>query len=257
MRALLAACTLGVAALIVGARTTSADAQKKFDDIVARYDKVQSDYDKALRDADDADRKKLLSNRPGVEFVAEFQTLATEAKGTEVAAKCWMYVADLGLDFGRKDEAVKALDTLVTEHVTSPALEPLPDLVANELGRILGKEKTEGTLRLLAEKSPHKSIQGASLFAVASAILRDKKASPERSAEARTIMERVKKDYAGVKNSRKQDLAELADATLFELDHLQIGKEAPDFEVTDENGVKFKLSDYRGKVVVIDFWGNW
>jgi hypothetical protein len=40
-------------------------------------------------------------------------------------------------------------------------------------------------------------------------------------------------------------------------DHLQVGKEAPEFEATDENGAKWKLSDYRGKVVVLDFWGIW
>ena len=28
-------------------------------------------------------------------------------------------------------------------------------------------------------------------------------------------------------------------------------------EGADLQGVDFKLSDYRGKVVVIDFWGNW
>jgi peroxiredoxin len=32
---------------------------------------------------------------------------------------------------------------------------------------------------------------------------------------------------------------------------------APDFEASDENDVKFKVSDYRGKVVVLDFWGFW
>jgi peroxiredoxin len=32
---------------------------------------------------------------------------------------------------------------------------------------------------------------------------------------------------------------------------------APEFEASDENGVKFKVSDYRGKVVVLDFWGFW
>ncbi|MFM7298716.1 MAG: peroxiredoxin family protein, partial [Planctomycetota bacterium] len=30
-----------------------------------------------------------------------------------------------------------------------------------------------------------------------------------------------------------------------------------DFEATDTDGVKFKLSDYRGKVVMLDFWGFW
>lgn len=33
--------------------------------------------------------------------------------------------------------------------------------------------------------------------------------------------------------------------------------EAPDFELPDANGVKHKLSDYKGKIVYIDFWGTW
>ena len=36
-----------------------------------------------------------------------------------------------------------------------------------------------------------------------------------------------------------------------------IGHEAPDIEGEDLDGNKFKLSDYRGKVVVLDFWGHW
>ena len=38
---------------------------------------------------------------------------------------------------------------------------------------------------------------------------------------------------------------------------LEIGKLAPDIEGEDIDGVPFKLSDYRGKVVVLDFWGDW
>jgi cytochrome oxidase Cu insertion factor (SCO1/SenC/PrrC family) len=38
---------------------------------------------------------------------------------------------------------------------------------------------------------------------------------------------------------------------------LAIGKIAPEIEAEDIDGVKFKLSDYRGKVVVLDFWGDW
>jgi hypothetical protein len=36
-----------------------------------------------------------------------------------------------------------------------------------------------------------------------------------------------------------------------------IGKEAPEIEGEDLDGKKMKLSDYRGKVVVLDFWGDW
>lgn len=35
------------------------------------------------------------------------------------------------------------------------------------------------------------------------------------------------------------------------------GSTAPDFTVADLNGKKFSLSDYRGKVVLLDFWATW
>ena len=37
----------------------------------------------------------------------------------------------------------------------------------------------------------------------------------------------------------------------------EIGDIAPDIEGPDLDGATFKLSDYRGKVVVLDFWGDW
>lgn len=36
-----------------------------------------------------------------------------------------------------------------------------------------------------------------------------------------------------------------------------IGQLAPEISGEDVDGVAFKLSDYRGKVVVLDFWGFW
>jgi hypothetical protein len=52
-------------------------------------------------------------------------------------------------------------------------------------------------------------------------------------------------------------VAENAERAIFEMQHLGIGKAAPDVEGEDIDGSKFKLSDYRGKVVVLDFWGHW
>lgn len=36
-----------------------------------------------------------------------------------------------------------------------------------------------------------------------------------------------------------------------------VGDMAPDIAGVDIDGVPFKLSDYRGKVVMLDFWGLW
>jgi hypothetical protein len=38
---------------------------------------------------------------------------------------------------------------------------------------------------------------------------------------------------------------------------LKVGNIAPEIEGEDIDGKTFKLSDYRGKVVLLDFWGHW
>jgi hypothetical protein len=59
------------------------------------------------------------------------------------------------------------------------------------------------------------------------------------------------------------EAAKLADGTplgdlLTPIDQrLQVGAVAPDIAGNDTDGTPFELSDYRGKVVVLDFWGDW
>lgn len=38
---------------------------------------------------------------------------------------------------------------------------------------------------------------------------------------------------------------------------LNIGQIAPEIDGVDLDGNRFRLSDYRGKVVLLDFWGHW
>ena len=76
------------------------------------------------------------------------------------------------------------------------------------------------------------------------------------SAEAEKRFEQVIESYADL-TSYRGTLGEAAKAQLFEARNLVVGKVAPDIEGEDVEGHKFKLSDYRGKVVVLDFWGDW
>lgn len=49
----------------------------------------------------------------------------------------------------------------------------------------------------------------------------------------------------------------LAQQTAHAPEDLAIGEVAPEIEGTDVDGMPFKLSDYRGQVVLLDFWGDW
>jgi cytochrome oxidase Cu insertion factor (SCO1/SenC/PrrC family) len=52
-------------------------------------------------------------------------------------------------------------------------------------------------------------------------------------------------------------VGEKAKAELSEIRNLAVGKQATEIEGEDQDGRRFKLSDVRGKVVLIDFWSEY
>jgi hypothetical protein len=71
----------------------------------------------------------------------------------------------------------------------------------------------------------------------------------------------VTKNYAAVTTpDGKAKLGDKAAAELVRIKNipnLKVGKIAPEIVGEDIDGKQFKLSDYRGKVVLLDFWGHW
>jgi thiol-disulfide isomerase/thioredoxin len=57
--------------------------------------------------------------------------------------------------------------------------------------------------------------------------------------------------------AHKKTLADIAKAKLDEMENLVAGKPAPAIDGTGMDGKPLKLSDFRGKVVVLVFWGTW
>ena len=79
----------------------------------------------------------------------------------------------------------------------------------------------------------------------------------ELEREFMALLGEVAEQYTDIPYFGKITLASRAQGALFEQNNLRLGMTAPDIEAEDIDGVTFKLSDYRGKVVVIDFWGDW
>lgn len=63
--------------------------------------------------------------------------------------------------------------------------------------------------------------------------------------------------YNLIATSFKDENGALAKEKIYDLTKFDIGSKAIDFTFTTRDGVKTKLSDYKGKVVYLDFWASW
>jgi hypothetical protein len=74
--------------------------------------------------------------------------------------------------------------------------------------------------------------------------------------EAEALYEQASAKYGDVKIPYDGTVGETAQTELFEIRHLAVGKQAEEMEGVDQDGRQFKLSDYRGKVVLLYFWSE-
>jgi AhpC/TSA family len=74
--------------------------------------------------------------------------------------------------------------------------------------------------------------------------------------ESTRLLEEAADKYADVKTAFDGPVGRKAKSELFDLRHLSVGKPAPEITGVDQDGKHFKLSDYKGKVVLLDFWSE-
>ena len=212
------------------------------------------------------------------EFAERFFQLAEAHPETPVAVEALVWVLT---ELRRRPEAVRALELLTKDHIRSRALGAASQAVANT-----PSPKAEILLRAVLEKNPHEDVRAAACWHLASlleeqAILVDQlKKQPERTnrvlryygqeygqhlvslnadklaRRCEELYERMVESFRDVK-TENGTMGEIATAALFKIRHLSIGKAAPEIKGEDIFGKKFKLSDYRGKIVVLSFWGHW
>jgi len=180
---------------------------------------------------------------------------------------------------GQDSARGRALALLQRDHIRSDKL----GSVCQRISFGFCKEY-ETFLRTVLERSPHRQVRGLACLGLAhflsnrlqrldlltaepelarefeglfgkeylQDLLRQDRTGATREAEA--FFEQAAAKYGDVKIPDGGTVGAKAKAELFELRHLGVGKEAPDIEGEDQDGKRFKLSDYRGKVVLLDFW---
>lgn len=110
----------------------------------------------------------------------------------------------------------------------------------------------EKHLRKLMEKNSSDDVKMDAKFGLATLLKnKDEASQPEAEKMLESIIEEFAKSPA-----RKQKLDQ-AKKDLDDMKFRGIGKPVPEIAGSDLDDKEFKLSDYKGKVVLIDFWGFW
>lgn len=228
------------------------DAAQRLAAIQADYSKDQrAFYERLQTVADPAEAERLMrEENPLVAYIDRFRELAFDAAGTETGVSAWIWVGNLCLDNDRVDEAREVLEVLLGDHIDSPQLARVAENLQYTAGRYGDATGREALAKILAG-SPHAGVCATAQFSLA-VLLMQTDVEADR-ARGRALLEEMPTKYADVEGG----WVERAQGMLFEIDHLQVGMLAPDFEAVDVDGVSWKLSDYRGKVVIVDFWGHW
>ncbi len=237
-----------------GASASKQDAASAYKELVRAYNEAFAAWRKEagqkVKEAQEAGQPlpAIAMTPPSKEFVSRAQELAAEYAGTDDAVRFLVFVCKYA---SKERNAVhKAIATLHESHAESASI---GDALGHLEGAAMGfgaKDKVMALLDAVVERNKHETCIAQALLARGALRLQTAQTDDER-AEAKADLDRV----ATV--TKDEDLVKQAKDALFEIEHLQVGCEAPDIAGKDVDGVDFKLSDYRGKVVLIDFWGFW
>jgi hypothetical protein len=166
-------------------------------------------------------------------------------------------------------EGKEAMELTAQHHAANPKVGKIVAWVGYFPPRSTKNEDAaKALIRAVLDKNPDRTARGQAAMAVAweaktafAVAEYQRKPDVDRLAsEAENCFESVLKDYADCPRLMRDStstLGDIARSELFDLRYLRVGKTAPDIDGEDLDGAKFKLSDYRGKVVVLDFWGDW
>jgi len=202
----------------------------------------------------DAERAAIRSEAPRPEQYAPRLMKIVEANPDDagaVKALCWLATQANGTP-----ESAKAIELIGTRYAGSAGVWE----AAQQLYRT-PRAQAEPVLRAIIKNNTNPEDRCAATHALATVLfnasenLTTPEAKKDRE-EAKSLFMDVIANYATVTVQGFKP-ADQSAAVLYEMENLAIGCVAPDIEGKDASGTPFKLSEYRGKNVLLVFWGSW
>lgn len=257
-RSVLAMLCVALATLAGHATAQAAE----YDQLVADWMAVNRDYRAALKElqateqyqaaskARDSVKLRELSSkltRPDGKAFGERALQLAAAAGDAGAMPFYVYAA---ANFNDKATVVAIVERVRERHIQSASIVPLLEN-AMALSRYLGPQEAGAFLDQVIEANESKVARAWAMYWQATTLQRGRNVTDEAKEQAAALMAEAEKLAVGT------ELADRIAAPRFEEQNLQVGMVAPDILGDDIEGVAFRLADYRGKVVLLDFWGFW
>jgi hypothetical protein len=124
----------------------------------------------------------------------------------------------------------------------------------------IGERNAPPALKLILGKTSKSSIKAAAAIGLAHWLETKNNRLGDRLDEAEKTAQEAEKYFLLVVEQYGKDqpaLLKQAERDLKAFRKFRVGKIASDIAAGDLDEKPFKLSDYRGKVVLLDFWGHW
>lgn len=231
-------CLLVLAPLTMFSQQATPSFTARFERIQKQFADEQRAFEEAHRKATTDEQRNQLIFPDRDKYGREMLALAEQhiQDPVSIGALIWT----LAHSRHGSESAANALSLLQKHHIADERMEAVCEAL-----EFNDTDATQAFLKQLIDKNPHRKVKAAAALALGQIHAEE---NPRQA-------ERYFKDVAEKYGTPQQ--IESARQHLFEMQNLAIGKAAPEIEGQDIDGNTFKLSDYRGKVVVLSFWGDW
>jgi peroxiredoxin len=233
-----------------------AERKKKFE---AEFKDLQSQQEKtedpAAKQALAVEMRELVAITLG-----KMVTLAEENPGDDAAFEALAFVLQMSGQYRLTGEDTKKALALVIEHHAANAK------VKDVLPAALALEGGDKLLAAVLNKATDKEVRAVALVTRGGVLMKqadeeedDEKKQEELAKAAIELFERAVKEApeAKIGTSTVAKVAATRIESAKAITALAVGKPAPDVESLLLDGKKTKLSDYKGKVVLLDVWATW